>query len=386
MVPRLLKLIKNYSFFLFGPRGAGKSTLVRRIFDESFAVTFNLLKAEIKERFQRDPDELANVVHALPENITHVVIDEVQKVPELLDVIHDLIESTDKKFVMTGSSARKLKHGGANLLAGRAFVYNLHPFSVFEVEEKFNLEEALRWGMLPKIFDFPTEEMKSEFLQAYARVYLKEEIWEEQVVKNLDPFSRFLEVAAQMNGKTINYSKISKDVGVDDKTVKNYYEILEDTFLGFFLPGFEHSFRKRLSTKPKFYFFDTGAVRSLSHTLSIPIFPRTTAYGDAFEHFVLLECFKLSSYCHKDYRFSYLKTKDDVEADLVVDRPGKPILFIEIKSTTHVTESAISSFINLTKDFVDCEAICLSDDPLEKMLKHVRVLPWKEGLKRYFFK
>jgi uncharacterized protein len=380
----MLTLIKNHSCFLFGPRGVGKSTLVQHIFHESFSVNFSLLKTEIRERFLRNPDELAYIVKALPDHITHIVIDEIQKVPQLLDVVHDLIESTGKYFIMTGSSARKLKASGVNLLAGRALIYHLHPFSVFEIEDRFSFEEALQLGFLPKIFEYSNNEIKIRYLQSYAHTYLKEEIWEEHIVKDLEPFRRFLEVAAQMNGKIINYSNISRDVGVNDKTVKSYYAILEDTLVGFFLDGYEHSFRKRLLKKPKFYFFDTGITRALARMLSVPLVPRTSAYGEAFEHFIILECLKLRDEFYSEYRFSYLQTKDDIEVDLVVERPGKPILFIEIKSTTHVTSESLSSFIHLVRDFETCEAVCFSDDPVEKMIDNVRVLPWKTGLKRYF--
>ncbi len=384
VVERLLKLIKNHSCFLFGPRGVGKSTLIKHTFSENSALVLNLLKTEIRERFRRNPDELAEIVKGLPETITHVVIDEVQKVPQLLDVVHDLIESTSKYFIMTGSSARKLKAGGVNLLAGRAFVYHLHPFSFFEIPERFKLSDALQWGLLPKILEYSDADTKMRYLQAYAHTYLKEEIWEEHFVKDLEPFRRFVEVAAQMNGKIINYSKIARDVGLEDKTVKSYYAILEDTLLGFFLEGYQHSFRKRLVIKPKFYFFDTGVARAIARFLSIPLVPSTPAYGEAFEHFVILESLKLRDLFHSEYKFSYLQTKDDNEIDLVVERPGMPILFIEIKSSTHVTKEMISSFIHLTKDYGPCEAICLSDDPLEKMIEHVRIIPWKTGLKRYF--
>lgn len=384
MIKRFLKIIKNHSCFLFGPRGVGKSTLIRHLFHEDESVSFNLLKVDVQERFLRNPDELSEIVKALPSHIKYVVIDEIQKAPKLLDVVHDLIETTDKFFIMTGSSARKLKRGGANLLAGRAFVNSLYPFSYFEIEDKFNLVDALHWGMLPKIFEYPDNELKIRYLQAYAHTYLKEEVWEEHFVNDLELFRRFLEVAAQMNGKIINYSNIAKDVGVDDKTVKNYYAILEDTLLGFYLEGFEHSFRKRLSTKPKFYFFDTGISRALSRMLSVPIVASTAGYGDAFEHFVILECLKLKDVYHSEYKFSYLMTKDGVEADLVVDRPGEPPLFIEIKSSTRVTPEAISSFIHLTRDFGNCEAVCICDDSLEKMIEHVRVMPWKAALNRYF--
>lgn len=386
MIKRMLKLFKNSSCFLFGPRGVGKSTLVQYTFDESFSVNFSLLKVAIRERFLRNPDELFDIVKALPDQITHVVIDEIQKAPKLLDVVHDLIESTNKCFILTGSSARKLKASGANLLAGRALVHHLHPFSVFEIEDKFDLEEALQWGLLPKIFEYGDADIKIRYLQAYAHTYLKEEIWEEQIIKDLEPFRRFLEVAAQMNGKIINYSNIARDVGVDDKTIKSYYAILEDTLVGFFLEGYQHSFRKRLLTKPKFYFFDPGITRALARMLSVPIMPKTAAYGEAFEHFVILECLKLRDEFYSEYRFSYLQTKDDVEVDLVVERPGQPILFIEIKSSTYVAYESITSFIRLAQDFGACEAVCFCDDPVEKMIENVRIMPWKMGLKRYFTK
>ena len=206
----------------------------------------------------------------------------------------------------------------------------------------------------------------------------------EQFVQNLDPFRRFLEVAAQMNGKIINCSNLSRDVGVDDKTINKYFSILEDTLIGFLLHGFKHSFRKRLNTRPKFYFFDPGVKRALTRTLTIPIKEGTFAYGDAFEHLMILECIKLASYYKSEYQFSYLRTKDDAEVDLVVERPGKSVLFIEIKSSTHIRKEDLRTFITLTKDFGKCESICLSNDPYEKIIEGVKVMPWKKGLKKYF--
>ena len=284
------------------------------------------------------------IIKALPPKISHVVIDEIQKIPKLLNVVHKLIEETQKKFVMTGSSARKLKYGGANLLAGRAFVYHLFPFTFLELKKNFDSDQALMFGLLPKIIEFDTYEERVAFLQAYSYTYLKEEIFSEQLIRKLDPFRRFLEVAAQTNGKIINYSNIARDVGVDDKTVKEYFSILEDTLIGFFLEPFHHSFRKRLSSKPKFYFFDIGVTRALARHLSIPLRAQTSAYGEAFEHFIILECIKLASYQNKEFRFSYLSTKDDAEIDLVVERPGQPLLFIEIKSKKSVQPTDSTNF------------------------------------------
>lgn len=384
MIPRLLQLPTNRSYFLFGPRNTGKSTLINKLYTPQNSLIFNLLDSNLEDRFARNPAELSNIVNALPEHITNIVIDEIQKIPKLLDIIHYLIETTKKNFIMTGSSARKLKQGGANLLAGRAFVYHMHPFSFIEINEKFNLEQAMSWGMLPKIFEFTRDEDKSQFLFAYAHTYLKEEIWAEHFVQDLDPFRRFLEVAAQNNGKIISFRNISIDVGVDEKTIKRYYSILEDTMIGFFLETHHNSFRKRLGSKPKFYFFDTGVTRSLARMLSIKLLPHTNYYGEVFEHFVILESLKLASYYTKEYQFSYLITKNDVEIDLIVNRPGKKLLAIEIKSSDNVSSESIAAFAKLSRELGECEAVCFSNDPYQKMIGDVKVYPWHEGIKRFF--
>ncbi len=384
MFSRLRKFSKQHSFFLFGPRGVGKSTLLKQSFASDTSLWLDLLDSSIEEQFTRNPSDLYAIVKALPKEITHVIIDEIQKIPKLLDEVHRLIEETDKQFILTGSSKRKLKHGAANLLAGRAFVYNLYPLSCFELNDRFDLESSLRWGTLPKIFALSSDTEKEAFLRSYADTYLKEEIWNEQVIRKLPPFRKFLEVAAQCNGKIINYSNLAKDVGVDDKTIKEYFCILEDTLIGFFLEPFHNSFRKRLVEKPKFYFFDPGVVRSLSRRLSVPLTAQTTAYGEAFEHAILLEFIRLGNYFQPDYRFSFIRTASDVEIDLVVERPGKPLLCIEIKSSTAINEKEISSFIRLTKDIEDCEAIVLSQDRFMKQFDTVTCYPWKQGLEEYF--
>lgn len=385
MLPRLLNLPRNQSFFLFGARGTGKSTLLRKQFSGDQTLWIDLLDPEEEDRLTRSPKDLYAQVVALPDKVTHVVIDEVQKIPKLLDVIHKLIEETSKKFIMTGSSARKLKYGSANLLAGRAFVYHLYPFSFQELKKKFILNQALSWGLLPKIYTFEAHQERIEFLNAYANTYLKEEIWNEQLIRKLAPFRRFMEVAAQSNGKIINYSSIARDVGVDDKTVKDYFLILEDTLVGFFLDPFHHSFRKRLLTKPKFYFFDTGIVRALTRQLSIPLRAQTSVYGEVFEHLVILECMKLSSYHRNDFRFSYLRTKDDVEIDLVVERPGKALLFIEIKSKISILEEDLSTFKAIIKDFPgEVEAVCFSSDAHKKRYGQITIWPWQEGVLHFF--
>ena len=386
MIKRLLKLPHELSFFLFGARGVGKSSLLEAEFDQEKSLTINLLDPLEEARFSQNPNELIELVDAMPDTSQLVIIDEIQKLPQLLDVVHLLIENkkSAKTFILTGSSARKLKVGGANLLAGRAFVYHLYPFSYLELKDEFNLESALSWGMLPRLRALQSKHTKEKFLQSYAQTYLKEEIWAEQLVRKLEPFRRFLEVAAQANGKIVNYANISRDVGVDDKTVKSYFSLLEDTLLGFLLEPFQHSFRKRLKASPKFYFIDVGIARALARTLTVPPVKSTSYYGDLFEQFIVVECIKLANYYKSEYRFSYLMTEAGNEIDLVVERPGEKVLFIEIKSTDSVRAEDLSSMNKIVADFGDAEAVCFSCDPRKKKIGAITVYPWQMGVKKYF--
>lgn len=386
LINRILQLPDDYSFFLFGARGTGKSTLLETIFNPEQTLFINLLDPRVELRFLKNPAELREVVLASDAQIQFIVVDEIQKVPKLLDVVHLLLESdkSDKCFILTGSSAKKLKAAGVNLLAGRAFTYTLFPFSYLEFGPHFNLRDALCFGLLPKLFSLPSSAYKTKFLQSYAITYLKEEIWAEHLVKDLEHFRRFLEVAAQSNGKIINYSNIARDVGINDKTVKNYFSLLEDTLVGYFLEPFHHSFRKRLRTAPKFYFFDLGVVRALAATLSLNPVVGTSYYGELFEQFIIVECFKLQHYYKPEYRMSYLMTASDVEIDLIIERPGLPPLFIEIKSKDAVTEQDLSNLFNITAEFGACEAICLSQDPYKKKIGSVMIYPWYEGLQAIF--
>ena len=384
MYQRILKLPKNHHLFLFGARNTGKSTLIEENFSTENTFFIDLLDQEEEDKYLQSPNELLRVVDGLPPSVTHVVIDEIQKAPKLLNLVQKLMRSTDKTFIMTGSSARKLKRGGANLLAGRAWVYNLFPLTATELDEDFDLNSALRWGTLPEAILATTDQGKAEFLNSYAHTYLKEEIWDEHIVQTLPPFRKFLEVAAQSNGKIINYANIARDVGVDDKTIKSYYAILEDTLIGFFLEPYQNSFRKRLSKKPKFYFFDPGIVRALLRLSSVPLSPQTNAYGNAFEHFIILECIRLASYARKDFRFNFLRTPNDAKIDLIVERPGQPLLCIEIQSSQQVMAEDITSFRKLTAEMPNCEAVVFSQDKYAKKIEHVMVLPWMVGLGEVF--
>ncbi|MFZ4405108.1 MAG: ATP-binding protein, partial [Pseudobdellovibrionaceae bacterium] len=224
-----------------------------------------------------------------------------------------------------------------------------------------------------------------EYLSAYVGTYLEKEIQQEQWVRKLEPFRKFLAIAAQMNGKIINRAKIAREVGVDDVTVANYFEILQDTLLGFYLPSFHISVRKAQRQSPKFYFIDCGIKRALDRTLTVELLPQTSAYGDAFEHFIILEFVKQISYGRLDWELSYLRTKDDQEIDLIIDRPGKKRIFIEIKSKNKVTAEDANVLERLGHD-VDAKAekILLSQDPLPQNFGSTKALFWQAGLKQIF--
>lgn len=387
MFNRSVKLPKTKSFFLFGARGTGKSTLLKATFSDSHAYRLDLLLPSIEERLARDPESLIGEINALPSRIDTVVLDEIQKVPKLLDVVHYILENETRqwRFILTGSSGRKLKRDGANLLAGRAFVRELFPLVISELGDAFNLNDAMCWGTLPYLFSTEDAEEKDDYLASYVRTYLSEEIQREQIVRNLDPFRRFLEVAAQYNGKIINHSNIAREIGVDPKTIASYYSILEDTLLGHILLPFSFSFRKKLIKSPKFYFFDTGVSRAAARILSVRLVPGTSVYGETFEQFVVTQTIHGLRYSKPETKVSYYKDENDIEADLVIEKSGEPLLFVEIKSTLQVSESNIKSLKIIRKDFPDARFQLWSQDKVRRLIDGVEVMPWTDGLRLVVF-
>jgi len=380
MIARFLKPSDSRSFFLFGARGTGKSTFLRHHFAGRNVLWIDLLRPEVEDRFAVRPELLAEQIAARQDPSGWVVIDEVQKVPRLLDVVHSQIESTGARFALTGSSARKLKRGSVNLLAGRAFVYHLFPFTSAELGESFNLNAGLAFGTLPGLQDLKTDEEKNDFLRAYSLTYLKEEVWGEHLIRSLDPFRAFLEIAAQCNGELINYTRIARDVGVDTKTVQSYFQILEDTLLAVMIGPYHRSVRKRQSQAPRFYLLDTGVCRALGRTLNVPLNPGTYAFGRAFEHFVVTEILRRNDYLKKDFRFSYLRTKDGAEVDLIIERPGQSTVLLEIKSATAVDPVDLRHLAAFKADMHDAEAICLSREPEPRLVGDIRIVPWEQGI------
>ncbi len=362
---------------------------MRAHFAPETTLWIDLLRDDQFLSLSRNPTLLERQIESFSGDLKHVVIDEVQRVPSLLNEVHRLIESEryHKKlcFALTGSSARKLRRGGANLLAGRAFLHRLFPLSVFEYSEDFDLNQTLQWGSLPQVITAEDDQARANYLRGYCQTYLREEIREEQIVRKIDPFLRFIEVAASANAEIVNFSKIGRQCHVDHRAVLRYFQILDDTLLGFFLEPYHASVRKRQVLSPKFYLFDTGVARALAGHLSIDIHPSTSQFGKLFEHHIILECIRLNEYLQRDFRFFFYQV-DGNEIDLVVERPGKRPLLVEIKSSEKLDEQEGRKFQSISKAFGDCErAIFFRGDARIVFGKDTCAVPWLEGIRNLFY-
>jgi predicted AAA+ superfamily ATPase len=379
MFQRLCKHPPCNSFFLFGARGTGKSTWVRGLFDEKETLLVDLLLPRTEQQLALRPDDLIGMVKTAKPS--WVIIDEVQKVPKILDVVHHLIENEKTKFVLTGSSARKLKRDGSNLLAGRAFFREMFPLTFREIGSAvFNLDDVLHFGTLPQIYAFDSQADKQEYLESYAHLFLREEIAAEQLVRKIDPFRKFLEVAAQANAKIVNHSNIAKSCGVDVKTVQTYFQILEDTHLGFVLEPWIPSVRERVMRHPKFYFFDLGVCRALARQLDSRLTRSTSLYGELFEQWVVLEVFRWAHYFSRNTQLFYYQPHGGKEIDLVISRSGELPMLVEIKSTDFVEEKHVDSLLTSGSHFEGSPRLCVSNDPVAKEVRGVRCVHWKNFL------
>ena len=309
-VPRLLTC-PNRSFFLFGPRGVGKSTMLRHALPE--AVSLDLLDASLYLELSRDPHRLEAIIGQKPEG-TWILLDEIQKAPELLDEVHRLMESRRWRFALCGSSARKLRRGGANLLAGRAVTVNLEGFSAKELGTKFDLMRSVSWGMLPFVQEDPDQ--APEILSAYLNTYLREEVREEGLVRRVPPFVRFLNLAGQFNGQQVNLVNIARETAVSRSTVDTYFSILIDTLLGHFLPAWRPGFKVREAAHPKFYWFDPGVARAAAGWLRDPV--DRVWQGTALQTLVYHELRVYNEISRKLRPLFFYRTPAGVEVDFII--------------------------------------------------------------------
>ncbi len=331
-IPRILKA-PTRSFFLFGPRGVGKTTWLKKAFPG--APFIDLLNSLLHLELSQNPGRLKAIAGDLPEN-SWVVIDEIQKAPELLDEVHRLIEEKRWRFALSGSSARKLRRGGVNLLGGRAVTRNLDAFSFKELKDSFDIDFSIEWGFLPWIqLD---RENAADILNSYVNTYIKEEIKEEGIVRRLPPFLRFLNIAGQLNGQIINRLNIAREAAVPRSTVDVYFSILEDTLLGQFLPAYRPNLKVREQAHPKFYWFDPGVARAAAGLLFDPA--DRLWLGTALENLIFHELTVYNHTNNKNRPIYFYRTVSGVEIDFVVEtgkrRPDTKarVVCIEVKLAT----------------------------------------------------
>lgn len=365
----LASLAEKKSLFLFGPRSTGKTTLIKTVFPENAIV--NLLKSSVFLSLSADPSRLAGIAREIARSGSVVVIDEIQKLPALLDEVHNSIETDGIHFVLTGSSARKLKRSGVNLLAGRAWQCNLFPLSFSEIAN-FDLDRFLLYGGLPQVYDsaWPSEE-----LDAYINTYLKEEIKEEALVQNFAHFARFLKVASLSNGEQLNFTTVSRETGVPATSIRAWFDILADTFTGFLLETWQGSKKRKAVSTAKFYFFDVGVANFLSGTTVLS--RNSVEYGKAFEHFIAMELRAFLSYRRVKKDLTYWRTQTGIEVDFIVGDETA----IEVKSATSVSDKHLKGLRALKEENVLRQYFLVSFDELDRETPDsIRLLHWKSFL------
>lgn len=371
MFPRHLPAPRD-SALILGPRATGKSTWLRQVLPS--ATTYDLLDTSLALRLARDPSTLTRELSALRPG-AWVAIDEVQKVPALLDEVHRCMESYKLRFALTSSSARKLKRGGANLLAGRALRHDFFPLVSTEVGETPTLSEV-PFGMLPRAWKSPDA---TKYLVAYCESYLHEEVRAEALTRSIGGFARFLEIAARLNGAVTNVSNISRDAQVARQTVQGYFDVLVDTLLGTWLPAFKLKRATKVVAHPKFYFFDAGVARALTGRLPYP--PTPEELGTLFETYLLHELRAFLSYGGLGYPLSYFRTHDGVEVDVLFET-RRGFVALELKSATEWRTAYDKGFARVREELpkVKCVGVYAGERALSS--NGADVLPYPEFLRR----
>jgi len=372
MIERIIKIPKSQSFFLFGPRQTGKTTLLKARFHDAFWI--NLLDDSTFQKLLREPSLLMEIVKARPVE-QWIVIDEVQKIPELLNLVHLLIEERKQKFILTGSSARKLKRQGVNLLAGRAIEKKFHPLSAEELGVAFDLKEALLFGQLPFLL---TVESKKEALSAYVGMYLKEEIQQEALVRKLDQFARFLEVAAFSQAQVLSVLSVASDLGVSRNTAESYFQILEDLLLAYRVPVFQKRAKRKTSIHPKFYYFDVGVYRTLRKRG--PLDPIEEIDGAAIESLVFQELRAFIDNHGKSLDIYFHRTQDKNEIDFVLY--GEDGFYaIEVKRSSKINSKDLTALKLFKNEYPEVKMFVFYLGEDERVTdEKIRIIPMRNAL------
>lgn len=352
------------SFFLWGARQTGKSTLLRKMYNDHMYI--DLLMSDVFERYRRAPSLLREELQSYEGNYP-VVIDEVQRIPELLNEVHWLIVNKGSRFILSGSSPRKILRTDTNLLGGRALRYELYPLIKKEIPD-FDLVRALNHGLLPRHY---LSDSPEKLLAAYIGSYLQDEIISEAKIRNVQAFTRFLEVGAFSNGEMINYSNIATDCGVSAPTIKEYFQILEDTLIGRFLPSFQKKPKRRVIQSPRFYFFDVGIANYLLKRHQIQ--PGSEVFGKAFEHYIYHELYAHRHYCQKDHKLSYWRTTSGLEVDFIL---GDHEVAIEVMATLQAQERHLKGLKSFAQEYPVKKLILVSNDPHPRKVQNVHIIPW----------
>jgi predicted AAA+ superfamily ATPase len=364
------KNIDKESAFLWGPRQTGKSMLLKTLYPK--ALYFDLLLNDQFGRFLRNPSLLRETVEA-DNSPGPVVIDEIQRLPVLLNEIHWLIENRNKQFILSGSSPRKILRTGANLLGGRASRYELYPLIFKEIPD-FDLNRALNHGLLPRHY---LSNNPGRLISAYIGSYLRDEIISEARIRNVSSFSRFLETAAFSNGEIVNYSNIAAECGVSAPTIKEYFQILEDTLIGRFLPSFQKKPKRRVILSPKFYLFDVGIANNLLKRGKI--IQGSEYFGHAFEHFIYHEIYSHCHYSGLNYPFHYWRTASQIEVDFII---GDLDAAIEVKATTMAHEKHMRGLMSFAEEYNVKKLILVSNDPFPRLTGKIMIMPWHVFLEK----
>jgi uncharacterized protein len=358
------------SFFLFGPRGTGKTTWLKQAFPD--AIYLDLLESGLYNRLTASPGSLQRFI---PVDCSRwVVIDEVQRVPELLNEVHRLIEAQKIRFVLTGSSARSLRKRGVNLLAGRALTRHLHPLTVQELGDDFRLQDSLQYGHLPYVFQ---AQNKADYLASYIQTYLREEVLQEGLTRSLSAFTRFLEVASFSQAGLVNVSEIARETGVDRKTVENYFQITEDLLIGTRLPAFTKRSRRRLVTGSKFFFFDCGVFRTLRPLGPLDL-PEEVA-GAALETLVFQEIRALNDYLGLNLDIRYWRTSSGAEVDFVLYGENT-FIAIEVKRSRRPQRSDLSGLRLFLQDYPEAKALLVCGVERREYADGIEIWPITEFL------